>query len=125
MVGIRKCPTVNCVTPAHIFGYLEQLAQVADQSSSYPMSHCGVSKCESLVKSLNLCSTHYLQHHRARRREGWLKDKPTLEQLQMAMTPKSTDANCNVEGCRKARHARGICDKHYAQWSRLKDQAWS
>jgi hypothetical protein len=113
------------MTPAHIHGYLEQLAAIAEQSKTYPMAHCGVAKCGSIVKSFNLCTTHYLQHHRARKREGWAKNKPSLEQLELAMTPKTTDANCNLEGCNKPRHARGICDKHYAQWSRQKDQSWN
>jgi len=124
MAGIRKCKTPNCVTPAHIHGYLEQLAAIADQSNTYPVVYCQVNKCRKIAKSLNLCTTHYLQHHRARKREGWTKNKPTFEQLQEAMTPKTTDANCNLEGCDKPRHARGICDKHYAQWSRQKD-TWS
>lgn len=122
MIGIRSCGTANCVTPAHVVGYLDLLAAIATSSDKLQLTMCGVDSCPKAVKSLNLCATHYLQHHRARRRDGWEKSKPTFEQLEAAITPKSTDGNCNVEGCNKPRHARGICDTHYAQWSRKKKQ---
>jgi hypothetical protein len=122
MVGKRTCTTDNCVTPAHIEGYIEYLAAIAERSNKVPMIMCGVDYCPKPTKSLNLCTAHYLQHHRARRRDGCPKTKPTLEQLEAAILPKTTDGNCNVEGCHKPRHAGGICDTHYAQWSRKKKQ---
>lgn len=79
---------------------------------------CAVPHCTEPHKAKRLCADHYLTWYRARKRDGYIHPRTTLQQLETALTPSRGEV-CNLHGCNTPQHARGLCNKHYAQYLRL------
>jgi hypothetical protein len=82
---------------------------------------CGVPGCDNPHKTQNLCGAHYYRLNLIKRRTGELRKAAPAHVLLAAIEPLEDQDRppCNVPGCKKLRHVRGLCKAHYTQYRRL------
>lgn len=78
---------------------------------------CVVPSCDQPHYSRRLCETHYQAEYRERKRNGYTMKRVTLNDLTAVLDELGT--TCNLPDCPNPTHARGLCQKHYVQYTRL------
>jgi len=79
---------------------------------------CNYPSCEKDHYSKRLCLDHYQAYYRERKRLGFVYERVTWADLQHAISEKATA--CNLGDCGDKVHSRGLCQKHYVQYLRLR-----
>ena len=83
---------------------------------------CGVPNCPNKHRTQNLCSSHYHRLNIAKRSTGEIRKAAPAQVLMLAIEPiEDPNRPCNVPGCSKSRHIRGLCKAHYTQYRRLQN----
>jgi hypothetical protein len=80
---------------------------------------CAVDYCTEPHQSKRLCKTHYAAWYKAQKKNGYIYPRVSLTELELAVTPDRGPV-CGLHGCDNPQRARGLCNKHYAQYLRLK-----
>jgi hypothetical protein len=81
---------------------------------------CAIPACLEAHYSKRLCENHYQAWYRERKRNGYVHPRVTLEELKAAVSDKTPE--CNLAVCEKPTHAKGLCQTHYVQYTRLNKQ---
>lgn len=153
--GIRVCGNSDCVKPAHIVNTGrqaklhgltptkriprnratiltgERLEQIARPVTRYELIHkCGVPGCSNPHKTINLCSSHYMQLYRWRKDNNKPRIRVDYSDVLKAATETAgnklatKDRYCRIKDCTREYEARGLCGLHYQRYLRAKGARW-